>query len=307
MDTTRLIRRDYGDNPFINVKHDYGFKYYFGQLRHKHVLIRYLNAIFSRAGRDIVVEDVAYHDKEILPISEDGKKIIYDIYCSTPAHHHFIVEMQNVYEQSFENRIIFYTMKIPAGQGAPGWDYDLEPVFSIILSNFNVRGLPKQLFHDIVLYDKETSTVFSDKINIFLICLPERPGRWKECRDEFERLTYLIDRMGDLTKDSEEYKDIEYSDFFKAAEKSNMSDTEYVRYSESIQRVADQRREMAYARKEAREAGLVEGRAEGRAEERIRLTLEFIKKMLLKKIDIPTISELSGYDISQIEKLASEM
>lgn len=211
--------RDDKGKPFIDVKLDYGFKWFFGQLKRKHILIRYLNAIFERAGRDIVVENIDYHDKEILPEEEEGKKIVYDIYCSSPKGHHFIVEMQNIDSVLFYNRILFYTAKVLAGEGESGWNYNLEPVFSIVVSNFNVRNIPKQLFHDIVLYDKETNAEFSDKLNIFFICLPELPKTWKECKTEFERLTYLVDRIGGLTKDSEEYKDTGYRDFLKQRRK----------------------------------------------------------------------------------------
>ena len=55
---TQEMRNGMETKPFVNVKLDYGFKWFFGQLKRKHVLIRYLNAIFKRAGHDIVVNDV---------------------------------------------------------------------------------------------------------------------------------------------------------------------------------------------------------------------------------------------------------
>lgn len=62
------IGRDDRGTPFVNIKSDYGFKWFFGQIKRKHILIRFLNALFRQADRDIVVEDIAYHDKEILPV-----------------------------------------------------------------------------------------------------------------------------------------------------------------------------------------------------------------------------------------------
>ena len=89
METPTRIERNDGGKPFVNVKLDYGFKWFFGQLKRKAILIRYLNAIFERAGRDIVVKDIEYHDKE----------------------------MQNVDSPLFVNRIVFYTARIISGQG----------------------------------------------------------------------------------------------------------------------------------------------------------------------------------------------
>ena len=307
--------RDDEEFPFINVKSDYGFKWYFGQLKHKHLLIRLLNAVFRRAGRDIVVADIAYHDKEILPAYEDGKKIIYDIYCSTPENHHLIVEMQNVYEPFFEDRVVFYTIRMTSDQGQTGWNYNLEPVFSIVVANFNLRNLPKQLFHDIVLYDKETQTIYSDKLNIFFICLPQLPATWGECRTDFEKQVYLVDNLGILNKNSEAYKDMEYRDFFKAAEKKNMSNEEYILYSQSELKEAEYKRAIEFAAQEAAQEAaqkaaqeaLVKGRAEGRAEGRLSSAIEIARNLLKSKLDINAISTACGLDINQVKELAAQM
>ena len=309
METPTRIERNDGGKPFVNVKLDYGFKWFFGQLKRKSVLIRYLNAIFERAGRDIVVKDIEYHDKEMLPETQEGKKIIYDIYCSSPEGHHFIVEMQNVDSPLFVNRIVFYTSRIISGQGTTGWNYDVAPVFSVIVSDFNVRNLPKRLFHDVVLYDRETATEFSDRVNIFLICLPELPGSWKECETEFERLSYLVDRIGSLDRDSEEFKDMGYKDFFKAAEKTNMSDSEYVLYSQSEAKDAEIRSGMEMMREELKEQYrqqyLDEGRAEGEVKGRLSLAKEVIRNLLAKKMDFASISDICGLDVSQVREIAS--
>lgn len=307
------------DKPFVDIKLDYGFKWFFGQIKRKHALIRYLNAIFKRAGRDIVVNDVTYHDKEILPDNSKGKRIIYDIYCTSPEGHHFIVEMQNVDEPYFTDRIVYYTTRIIAGQGKAGDRYDVDPIFSIIVTNFNVKGLPKQLFHDIVLYDKETKTVFSDKLNCFIICLPELPKKWKECKTEFERLSFLVNNMGGLDKNSEEYQDMEYQDFMKAAEKSNMSKSEYILYSQSELKEAEYQRGLEWARKQAEAEGRAKGEAEGRAEGeakgfakgivkgKLAGAIEIAKNLLGMNMDVPSVSRACGLEISQVQQIAAQM
>lgn len=65
--------------PYLNLQTDFGFKYVFGSERNKNVMIRFLNALFS--GK-LVVNDIIYHDKEILPSEERGKRIVYDVYCT---------------------------------------------------------------------------------------------------------------------------------------------------------------------------------------------------------------------------------
>ncbi len=95
---------------FINIRTDFGFKKIFGSPENKHILIRFLNALF---GDDIRIEDVTYLDKEMLPKDSDGKRIIYDVYCTSQnGDHHFILEMQNEYKTPFEERVSYYTSRI---------------------------------------------------------------------------------------------------------------------------------------------------------------------------------------------------
>lgn len=299
MDTIDPSVKNDSEFPFINIKSDYGFKWMFGSPERKSVLIRFLNAIFKRAGLDIIVEDVAYHDKEILPPEPDGKRIVYDIFCSSPKGERFIVEMQNVYEPMFSNRVIFYTSKAISEQGEKGWDYMLKPVFSIVVSNFNIPRTPKSLFHNVVLFDKETSTIYSDKMNIIFICLPEVPKEWNNCKTEFERLTYLVKNMELLTENSKEYKDMNYSDIFNAARKSGMSDGEFIAYSQSESKYKADQRALKWATDQSR--------AEGRAEGKIEKAVEIVRNMLNLKMDLNTIIRISGLDADTIRKIATEM
>ncbi|MDE6337202.1 MAG: Rpn family recombination-promoting nuclease/putative transposase, partial [Muribaculaceae bacterium] len=66
--------------PYINLQTDFGFKHAFGNPKHKPALIKFLNVLFE--GK-LTVTDVVYHDKEILPSEKDGKRIVYDVYCTS--------------------------------------------------------------------------------------------------------------------------------------------------------------------------------------------------------------------------------
>ncbi|MDE6552206.1 MAG: PD-(D/E)XK nuclease family transposase [Muribaculaceae bacterium] len=67
---------------YINIQTDFGFKHVFGSLKNKVALIRFLNALFDGT---FTVKDVTYHDKEILPSEDGGKRIVYDVYCTVPV------------------------------------------------------------------------------------------------------------------------------------------------------------------------------------------------------------------------------
>lgn len=77
---------------FMNLMTDFAFKRLFGSKERKYILIRFLNILFASEGMKI--DDVFYHDKEILPEDENGKRILYDIYCTTKDEkEHIILEM----------------------------------------------------------------------------------------------------------------------------------------------------------------------------------------------------------------------
>ena len=163
------------DTPYINIQTDFGFKQLFGLEKNKRVLIRFLNILFD--GK-IIVNDVIYHDKEIIPSESEGKRIIYDVYCTVPTRKsespffpenqknndgvedegedHFILEMQNVYVQPFEERIVFYASRMIAGQGKAGWNYELSPVFAIAVTDFNFAHMTPKLIRDVMLVDRES-------------------------------------------------------------------------------------------------------------------------------------------------------
>ncbi|MDE6633366.1 MAG: Rpn family recombination-promoting nuclease/putative transposase [Muribaculaceae bacterium] len=280
---------------FINIQTDYGFKRMFGTPKNKRILIRFLNALL---GDTICVTDVVYHDKEMLPEDENGKRIIYDVYCTSQGeNHHFILEMQNFYEPPFADRVLYYTTKIIAGQGKKGWDYKLKPVISIVVMDFDLKKMTKSLIHDMQMVDVKTGDVLSDKVRVLLLSLKQiEAKKWEECGSEIERLMFLIKNMDKLEKSSEIYRSKEYQDMFDAAETHNMVNEELVAYSESLQRMRDYQSGLDYARKESfddgvskgiqkgreegikkgREEGIKKGREEGREEER----MESIRFML---------------------------
>lgn len=283
---------------FINLQTDYGFKRLFGTARNKPILIRFLNAVL---GETVTVTDVVYHDKEMLPRDEDGKRIIYDVYCTSQGDsHHFILEMQNFYEPPFEERVLYYTTKIISDQGKKGWNYSLSPVISIVVMDFDLRHLRKSLMHDIRMTDVNTGEVLTDKIRVLLLSLRHvSTKKWEECGSEIERLMYLIKNMDKLDKNSEIYRSREYEEMFEAAETDNMVKEELVAYSESLQRMRDYQSGLDYARKESYDDGVSKGRAEGRAEG----LRESAMKMLKAGLDTQFIHEMTGLPITEIESL----
>ena len=130
------------EETFMNLMTDFAFKRIFGTKERKHLLIRFLNLIFE--DENLVVHDVVYHDKEVLPEDADGKRIIYDIYCTVNNDEkHIILEMQQIYRPLFENRAVYYISKAITEQGKKGWDFALSPVYAVFLVDFHFPHILK--------------------------------------------------------------------------------------------------------------------------------------------------------------------
>lgn len=98
--SSRKIIQDPLEKDFIRLLTDFGFKRVFGSKEHAGILKRFLNALFEGEMR---IEKVEFRDKEILPAHINGKKVQFDIYCTTDTDHHFILTEEEAvaYSESY--------------------------------------------------------------------------------------------------------------------------------------------------------------------------------------------------------------
>ncbi|MDE6098363.1 MAG: Rpn family recombination-promoting nuclease/putative transposase [Muribaculaceae bacterium] len=304
------------ETTFIDLRTDFGFKRLFGTASRSHILIRFINALFE--GR-MVITDVTFHDKEMLPQDPAGKRTIYDVYCTTDTNQHFILEMQMADSANFPKRVLFYTAAAVVAQGQKGYDYALDPIYTVIFTNFNLKHMSKRLVNEVVLKERDSDIIYSEDLQIIFISLPMVKKQWRECTTELERILYLIKNIHTMDKKSEPYRSGDYSDFFEASERRNLACEERVEYSRSYYKMIDDRAALEFSRKEGFETGRIEGRAEGRAEGREEGREEgraegreegreeekhkIAYNLLKLNIDPNTIAQASGLDLATIERL----
>lgn len=295
--------------PFINLQSDYGFKRAFGSIKFKKVVIRFLEAAL---GNDIMITDVRFHDKEKLPAGSDGKRIVYDVYFTmevpsgnssmkprnlhkgirhNDVTHHFILEMQNLYEPPFEDRMLYYASKTIAEQGKSGWNYDLDPVVLITIMDFDFPHLTKRLVQDFQVMERTTGEILTKKLKFLFYSLKQVPESWEDCSDDLRRQLYLIKNMDKLDKNSQPYIEGNYGELFEAAESNLLAGEEVVLYSNSLARMQAIQSGMEYQYEE--------GRAEGRAEEK----LQIARNMLSDGLEPARVASYTGLSIEDLSKL----
>jgi predicted transposase/invertase (TIGR01784 family) len=92
---------------YINPFTDFGFKKLFGSEYNKDLLIDFLNQVLGDREQ---IRDLTYLNSEKLGKTQNDRKAIFDLYCENEQGDKFIIELQNVPQQYFKDRSIFYAI-----------------------------------------------------------------------------------------------------------------------------------------------------------------------------------------------------
>ena len=161
--------------------------------------------------------------------------------------------------------------------------------------NFRLMDLPSKLRTDIVLADRDTHELFTDKMRYIFLELPSFKKEESECETDFERWIYVLKNMETLQRLPFKARNAVFKKLEEIVDIASMSKEDRMRYDESIKVYRDQLAVMEFERNK----GLAEGRAEGRAEEK-----ESVARNLKRMgMDVETIVKATGLDPDVIESL----
>ena len=250
---------------FINPFTDVGFKRIFGQEINKDLLIDFLNALLDGERR---VQDIKFLNKELLPVFESDRGLIYDVYCTDENGEQFIVEMQNKEHVNFRERTVYYLSQAISRQGEKGvgWKFDLKAVYGVFFLNFQMMDLPRKLRTDIVLADRDTHEQFSDKMRYIFIELPMFTKEEAECETDFERWIYVLKNMETLQRLPFKARKAVFEKLEQIVDIAGMSKEDRQLAVMEHERLQGEAKGRAEGIAEGRAEGIAEGRAEGRAE-----------------------------------------
>ena len=275
---------------FINPFTDMGFKRIFGQEINKDLLIDFLNALLKGERR---VKDIRFLDKELLPEYENDRSLIYDIYCTDENGKQFIVEMQNREHVNFRERTLYYLSQAIARQGekGTGWQFDLKAVYGVFFLNFRLSDLPQKLRTDIVLCDRDTHELFTDKMRYIFLELPLFDKEESECETDFERWIYVLKNMETLQRLPFKARNAVFQKLEQIVDIAALSKEDRMKYDESIKVYRDKLAIMAFERQK----GQAEGRAEGK--------LEVARNLKQMGLATEAIAQATGLTAETIEAL----
>ena len=288
---------------FIDPRVDWAFKRIFGD---KVLLIDFLNSLFEG---ERVITDLSYLNTERIGFHKEQRKSVYDLYCSTDTGEHIIIEMQNRWQEFFEDRALFYSACSIVEQGKSGkWNFELTPVYGIFFINFLTNKEEKDHFcKDVMLTDRHTGKVFNKKLRQIYIELPRFRKSETDCENFLDCWIYNLVNMENMNEIAFKDQKAIFGRLEEIASQANLSKEERLRYRQEWKYYNDYFNTIESAEKkaaeEAREKGHAEGRAEGRAEGLAESLAEIAKKMKGKGFPLEEITDMTGLSIEEIETL----
>ena len=316
---------------YINFYTDFAFKKFFGTEANKEFLISFLNALLELNGEKEIA-DLTYLNTEQLGFSNNERRAVYDVYCTTKEGERFIVEMQKAKQENFRDRALYYSSFAIQDQGQKGtknntvyWDYKLSPVYVIGILDFVMDDSPEKADHLItkVQLMDDTYEVFNKNLNFIFIEMPKFRKEESELETFMDKWLYAIKNLGKLDDKPTALTEAIFKRFFEVAEIAAFSKTERYDYEENLKNCNDWFSVMNTAKKDGLEEGeaiglqkgeaigLKKGRAEGeaigiekgRAEGETIGILKTAKKMKEEGLDVNVISKLTNLPVDEIEKL----
>ncbi len=286
---------------YINPHTDFGFKRLFGSEFNKELLISFLNAMFRGEQN---VKDVTYLNSEQLGDRIDARRAVFDVYCENDKGEKFIVEMQNVYQEFFKDRTIYYSTFPIREQAQRGgdWDFHLNSVYTIGLLNFNfAEGLndAKRWHHEVKLMEVDTKEVFYDKLTYVYVEIPKFNKTEDELTTMYDKWMFVLKNLSQLMNRPASLQERVFTRLFEQAEISKFDPAELKLYEDSVNAYRD----IVNAIKTAEKKKFAEGRAEGIAEGRAEGIAEVARNMLKNGMDTETISAITGLSNEEIEQL----
>ena len=207
------------EGKFYSLMNDFAFKWVFGQASNSKILIRLLNTILGLEKNDRIVE-LTYLNPFNYSSYKNEKYSIVDTRVQDGHGNLYNIEVQNVHQDGFGQRSLYYLSKLYSGQLVEGQDYaNLKPAIGISLMNFNLFEDSSRI-HDIFTFKNVFNHKdLNDSMILHFIDLTkfdtEKPAekrtaleKWLHVLRFSEEYAKIKEKVGEHTDDRKEGKDM---------------------------------------------------------------------------------------------------
>ncbi|MDR0412486.1 MAG: Rpn family recombination-promoting nuclease/putative transposase [Dysgonamonadaceae bacterium] len=259
---------------YLDPRNDLTFKRIFGE--HPRLLVSFLNALMPLAP-DRFIESIEYLPPEQVPETPLKKNSIVDVRCIDNYKRQFIVEMQMLWSEFFNRRMVFNASKAYVRQLNKNEGYDLlHPVYGLgIINDVFDRKTPEYYHHYQTINRNNTEEVI-EGLEFVLVELPKFKAQKPADRKMSVLWLRFLSEVGDpgqsVSPDLLENEEIHEAltlceeGAFTAEEMAWYEQYwDYIRVEKGLADTA-KAEGLAEGRVEGRVEGLAKGLAEGRAE-----------------------------------------
>ena len=278
-------------NKLLNPKNDYVFKRLFGSVGNETITKNLLSCILQQNITDVQLDCNPILEKNLL----DDKVGILDIKAKIDNTTNIDIEMQVTDHKNIEKRILFYLSKMYTKTIKKSQDYStLEKCIAILITNYNIdiiKNIPKYITKWNIREEEYQKIVLTDVMEIYIIEL----NKFKDYKEKSNHnsLNSWIEFI-----ESPEVVDMSNKEIQKAKKV-----LEEISQDEHEQYLAELREKYIMDQKAIEDAGYDKG-LKADLEQGITHGIKKIaKKMLNEKIDLDTISRITGLSIQELENL----
>ena len=224
---------------YVNLLTDFGFKRIFGI---KEVMLHFLNTVLADDIKDSIV-DLHYDNTERLGITQYDRKAIYVLICITGKGERIIVEIQNIWQEYYKDRTLFYASYLIQDQNIKRkkWDFKLQPVYSVNIVNFpfdTTDQMTEKYTSYVQLTDRDTHRVFYDKLTFVYIELPRFTKELHELKSFFEQWMFLLRYLHELDSIPHAFSNEAFEKLFEEAKIARMTKKEKDIYFNSLKNLS---------------------------------------------------------------------
>ncbi len=290
---------------YVNPFTDFGFKKIFGEEASKPLLLDFLNALLPAENK---IKSLSFKNNEKSGVTDEARKVIFDIYCESRSGEKFIVEMQKAKQNYFKERTIFYSTFPIREQAEKGvtWDYNLKAVYCVGILDFtfdDYKTEPEksEVVHTVKLKNQH-GKIFYDKLTYVYLEMPNFNKKINELKTRLDQWLYFIKHLEDLQTIPAIFKDKIFTKALQKAAIANYNKDDLLIYENSLKIYRDMKGVLTTAFDEGKIEGILEGENKGEIKLRAKL-FDIAKKLKQQKMPIKIIMSTTGLTRNEIESL----
>ena len=285
-----------GNERFISILSDYGFKVTFGNESDTRFLRRSLQALIQSP---VPIAKVEFIESEIPGLTKDSRSGVYDIACVDERGNQFIVEMQLSQYPDFIQRMKFYSF------------YRLNTL--IRKGKYRFEGLPKIYcigilavnifphiadYHNIAVLKNDKGELIDDQTTFITVELAKFKKRLPNVQTDLDKLIYTMKTIHKATK-PKQFPQFWNEEWLEAAIK------------ELDTRAMTPEKRMAYEMTLSANALAIENEnrkiqeAEERREKAVKT--ETVKNALLKGLDINLVADIAEVTVDFVLNIQTQL